>query len=406
MRQTTLPIPVGALAAVLLTACGTAPTASTPAPASVATAVPAKSASAGGNDYSDGANWLCLPGSSDACSINLDASLFKPGGEPAGRETFRAAIAPAIDCFYVYPTISNDPMPNSDMIPGPEEKRTVEHQLARFGSECRLFAPVYRQVTIRGLTSHLTGQPMAIDTQMPYLDVLAAWNQYLRLYNNGRGVVLIGHSQGARVLSDLLRQEIEGKPASAQLVSALLIGTNIGVPKGRDVGGTFRQTPLCRAPGQTGCVVSYVSFRDSSPPPANSLFGRLADGNQVACTNPASLAGGPGVLRSYLPTKTNLIGRPHDHTGFAMLARKSDAPFASPQAIARAECVQANNASYLSVTTSPAYTAVGIDIASDLYSGDRIRPEWGTHLVDIELAQGSLIGVVRSQAEAWRARSR
>lgn len=406
MRHYTLRILFGALTAGVLAACGTAPTVSTPTSSPGPSTLPAMPSSAGGNDYADGANWLCLPGRNDACSVNLDAVLFKPGGEPAGRETFRPAADPGIDCFYVYPTISNDPTPNSDMIPGAEEKRTVEHQLARFGSVCRLFAPVYRQVTIPGLISRLSGKPMAIDPQMAYMDVLAAWNQYLRQYNKGRGIVLIGHSQGARVLSDLLRQEIEGKPAGTQLVSALLIGTNISVPKGRDVGGTFKQTGLCRAPGQTGCVVAYVSFRDRSPPPANSLFGRLADGNQVACTNPASLAGGRGVLHSYLPSKTNLTGRPHDETGFATLARKADAPFISPQAIASAECLQANNASYLSVTTSPAYTGAGIDIASDLYSNNQIRPEWGTHLVDIELAQGSLIHVVRSQAEAWKARSK
>lgn len=391
----------GAVAAILA-ACGSTPTASAPAPAPAFTPAVAGS----GNQYANADNWLCLPGRADACSANLDAALFQRRGALSGRETYRAAAAAPVDCFYVYPTISNDPTPNSDLIAGPEEKRAAEHQLARFGSVCRLYAPVYRQVTIQGLRSRLTGQPMAVDPQLAYRDVLDAWNYYLQHHNQGRGVVLIGHSQGARMLSELLSRQIEGKPVQKQLVSALLIGSNITVPQGKDVGGTFSQVPLCRAAGQTGCVVSYVSFRDRLPPPANSLFGRSADGNQVACTNPAALAGGSGVLRSYLPVKSNLTGQPHDRTGFAALAqhaRHSDASFASPEAIASAECVQRDNASYLSVSIDPAYTAAGIDIAGDLMFGDRLLREWGLHLVDVELAQGSLIAIVRQQAQAWAA---
>jgi hypothetical protein len=415
MRQASTLALLGVFAAAaVVTACGTAPTtastsnaASTTTASAVTKATPAVSApssaagASAGNDYANEANWLCLPGRSDACSVNLDASLFKRGGEPAGREPFRPAAAAPVDCFYVYPTISNDPTPNSDMNAGPEERRTVEHQLARFGSACRLFAPIYRQVTIQGLRSRLTGQPMAIDPQLAYRDVLAAWNHYLQNHNQGRGVVLIGHSQGARMLSDLLRLQIEGKPVQKQLVSALLIGSNITVPAGKDVGGTFSQIPLCRSASQTACVISYVSFRDRLPPPANSLFGRVTDGNQVACTNPAALAGGKGVLRSYLPVKTNLTGQPHDKTGFATLARKAETSFASPEAIASAECTQRDNASYLSISIDPTYTAAGIDVAGDLMYGERLLQEWGFHLVDVELAQGNLIDIVKQQAAAW-----
>lgn len=380
-----------ASAALLLAACG-----SVPAPRTAGAAT-----GPSGNDYAKADNWLCLPGRDDACAGNLDASLFRPGGTPAGRETFRADPAAAIDCFYVYPTISNDPTPNSDMNAGPEEKRAAAQQFARFGSVCRTFAPVYRQITVQGLRSRLTGQAMAIDPQLAYRDVLDAWNHYLRHHNQGRGVVLIGHSQGARMLSDLLRLQIEGKPAQKQLVSALLIGTNISVAPGKDNGGTFNSVPLCRAAAQTGCVIAYVSFREDAPPPANSLFGRVTDGNVVACTNPAALGGGRGVLRSYLPVKNNLMGQPHDRTRFIPLAQKSETPYTAPEAIASAECVQRDNASYLSVGINPAYATAGIDIAGDLFYGDRVLREWGLHLVDVDLAQGNLVEIVRQQSQAW-----
>ena len=87
---------------------------------------------------------------------------------------------------------------------------------------------------------------MAADRTLGYNDVLDAWNHYLKHDNNGRGVVLIGHSQGSGVLSQLIRNEIDGKPIQSRIISALLLGTNVAVPKGKDVGGAFKQLPLCR----------------------------------------------------------------------------------------------------------------------------------------------------------------
>ena len=53
-----------------------------------------------------------------------------------------------------------------------------------------------------------------LDRGLGYDDVRDAWNYYLQHDNHGRGVVLIGHSQGAYVLAALLAQEIDGKPVS------------------------------------------------------------------------------------------------------------------------------------------------------------------------------------------------
>ena len=45
------------------------------------------------------------------------------------------------------------PTPNSDMVPNDEERNVAASQLARFGSRCRIFAPLYRQATLAGLRS-------------------------------------------------------------------------------------------------------------------------------------------------------------------------------------------------------------------------------------------------------------
>ena len=131
----------------------------------------------------------------------------------------------------------------------------MRSQFARFASKCRPYAPIYRQVTITALRAALSGAPIPVDRALAYNDVLDAWNYYLEHDNKGRGVVLIGHSQGANVLTQFIKNEIDGKPVQARMVSAMLLGTSLPVPKGKDVGGIFLHTPLCHAATQTGCVI-------------------------------------------------------------------------------------------------------------------------------------------------------
>src|SRR5260221_10290699 len=154
----------------------------------------------------------------------------------------------------------------------------------------------------------MAGNPMAADRALAYTDVRDAWNYYLQHDNNGRGVVLIGHSQGSNVLTQLIRNEIDGTPLQSRIISALLLGTSLPVPKGKDVGGAFQHMPLCHEASQTRCVITYSSFRSTAPPPANSLFGRVQGESMIAaCTNPAALAGGGGELHSYLASHGNNI---------------------------------------------------------------------------------------------------
>jgi len=102
------------------------------------------------NDYGDAKNWLCRPGrKGDACDIDLTTTVVAADGTLT-RETFTANPTAPIDCFYVYPTISTDPTDNSDMTADPAETNVVAQQFARFGSVCRTYAPLYRQLTLVG----------------------------------------------------------------------------------------------------------------------------------------------------------------------------------------------------------------------------------------------------------------
>ncbi len=109
----------------------------------------------------------------------------------------------------------------------------MRYQAARFSQQCRVFAPVYRQNTVPALLAQ--GRYTTPESrQLAYADVLEAWRSYMKNDNRGRGVVLIGHSQGTFHLRRLIRTEIDPKPAlRKQLVSALLLGGNVLVKQGR-----------------------------------------------------------------------------------------------------------------------------------------------------------------------------
>jgi hypothetical protein len=356
------------------------------------------------NDYSNGENWLCRPGRADACAADLSTTVISANGKMT-REDFVADANAPIDCFYVYPTVSIERSGNSDMIAGAAEKLVVRTQFARFGSKCKLYAPMYRQVTLTALLAAQTGRPIPTDRVLAYNDVVDAWNYYLEHDNHGRGVVLIGHSQGSSILTPLIKNEIDGKPVQARIVSALLIGTSLPVPKGKDVGGTFKNIPLCRSASQIGCVITYSSFRATSPPPPNSFFGGVAGENMVAgCTNPAALAGGSGELRSYLGARgSGLIGVDESAPGpWVKGGAAVTTAFVSVPGMLTAECVSDEHGSYLAVTVhADTAGARANDIVGDVVVGGQVMKEWGLHLIDMQLAMGNLVGIVGEEAKGY-----
>jgi hypothetical protein len=357
------------------------------------------------NDYGDGKNWLCRPGRADACAVDQSTTIVSANGTLT-REDWKANPNAPIDCFYVYPTVSTDTGGNSDMTAGPEENGVVRAQLARFASQCRVFAPLYRQATLTALRAATTGSPIAVDRALGYNDVLDAWNHYLQHDNNGRGVVLIGHSQGSGVLTQLMRNEIDGKPVQSKLISALLLGTSLAVPKGKDVGGAFQHIPLCHSASQVGCAIAYASFRSTIPPPANSRFGRVQGENvQAACVNPAALGGGSGELHAYLSAAgRSIVGSAAEPRPWVTPAKPIETPFVSVPGLLTAQCVANDKGSYLEGTVhgNPADPRVD-DIAGDVMANGEVNPSWGLHLIDVNLAMGNLVDIVREQGKAFAA---
>lgn len=358
-------------------------------------------------DYAQAGAWLCRPDQRDACEQIATATQVSADGKLV-RDNFQPANDPPIDCFYVYPTVSRDPTANADTNIGPEEQEIARQQIARFGSVCRIYAPVYRQVTLAALRKMLAGEDPGSNREMAYADVRAAWQRYIDHDNQGRGVVLIGHDQGAGLLTRLIAAEIDGKQASEWLVSAILPGTGVEVSSTGSVGGSFGKIPQCRAANDTACVIAWSSFRANQPPPPDSLFGKAqTEGQRVACANPAELDGSNGALKPLMPAGAILLDElaapaPWSGSLGAGGAAGIDTPFVSLPGLLTAHCVDRGGFSYLAITVN----ADPADARTDTINGDvvidgKVQPQWGLHLVDMHLAMGNLVDIVKRQGETW-----
>jgi hypothetical protein len=358
-------------------------------------AAAAQSAAAAPN-YANASAWMCLPGRSDICSTPLATTALNANGYGSiGRSTI--AKAPPFDCFYVYPTMSRDQGLNSDLSVR-EEIGAVQSQFARFASVCRPFVPIYRQMTLAAVAVASAGGDLRQAGEIAYSDVADAWRTYLAKYNHGRPFVLVGHSQGSLMLQELIKRGIEGKPIAKQLVRAIIPGFNVFVPQGKRVGGTFNSTPLCASATDTGCVMSWVSFREGNPPPEGAMFG-WAPGMTVGCTNPAH----PGstkweTLDSYWDTRSTypVAGGP--------ITWSSEGPPPTPylrtEGLVAARCVNDGRRGYLSVRTIHSSGCKRTNrIGGEVGMLGFFLPGWGMHLADMSIAQGDLIREIGELSE-------
>ena len=347
------------------------------------------SGAAAASAHNGASRWLCKPGKGpNPCRRGMSTTLISPSGEKLGTKKPAPQGRRKVDCFYVYPTVSDQKTTNANLHIDPEERSIALYQAARYSEYCRVYAPMYRQVTLQAILN--PGGVTAHASQIAYKSVLKAWKKYLRKFNDGRGVVLIGHSQGSFVLRQLIAKQIDPNPAlRKQLISAVLLGGNVTVADGSATGGDFQHIKACRSSTQLHCAIAFSTF--NAPVPTTSIFGRTSvQGQHVLCTNPASLGGGSGNLKTIFPTKPfapgTTIGAATRAVGFP--------PFNFPtrwvqvNGAYRGHCSSANGANVLQI--------VGQDGAPQLHAVP--TADWGLHLTDANIALGNLVGLVRDQA--------
>jgi Protein of unknown function (DUF3089) len=338
--------------------------------------------------------WLCKPGQRpDPCTPGLSTTVFSPQLKPGRVEHPAQVKKPAIDCFYVYPTVSDQKTLVANRHIDPQERSIALYQAGRYSQYCRVFAPMYRQLSLAGIAAG--AKPTASDVKVGPSDVREAFRTYLQKYNHGRGFVLIGHSQGSFVLRTLIAKDVDPKPAVRErLISAILMGGNVLVKNGQGAGGDFQHVSACRSDTQLGCVIAFSTF--DQPPPADSLFGRTTvAGEHVLCTNPGALGGGSGAVTPIFPSAPF---DPHSTLalGIVLLNIKQPKPktvWSTEPGSHSARCSSAGGANVLQLTALH-----GAQVASPSPS-----PMWGLHLLDANIALGNLIAIVKREAAVFTA---
>ncbi|MBC7867548.1 MAG: DUF3089 domain-containing protein [Gloeobacteraceae cyanobacterium ES-bin-316] len=199
-------------------------------------------------DYADLHYWAAHP-------WKWDPSDSIP--KPLLASTFRDSV---VDVFFVHPTTltsskntsSNAAIDDAE-INSKTDYSAILYQASVFNEQSRVFAPRYRQAHYQNyFTADSTTASKSF--AMAYEDVKSAFETYLRLYNNGRPIVIAAHSQGTSHAARLIKEFFEGKLLQNKLVCAYLIG----MPIPETYFTTFK--PCADSLG-TGCFVSWRTFQ-------------------------------------------------------------------------------------------------------------------------------------------------
>jgi hypothetical protein len=316
--------------------------------------------------YGDAAMWISRPDKGTA-----DPARWLPQGAPSG-----GAVDAAV--FFVHPTSYLEKAhwnaPLDDPTAGNLADTMVRGLASPFNHSAQLWVPRYRQATFGAFLSDKPEALQALD--LAYGDVAAAFDRFVASIPPGQPIVLAGHSQGAYHLRRLLKDRIAGKPLARRVAVAYLIGWPISLDHDLPLMGL----PACAAPGQSGCVVSWLSYGEPADPAMTlaayarrpALDGKSPAGSNFLCSNP--LTGGIG---GKAPANANLgVLKPDKEMKTATLVAGG----------APAEC---RPDGFLSVGEAP-----------DL--GPYVLPGNNYHIYDIPLFWANLRADFARRVQAWK----
>ena len=289
-------------------------------------------------DYAEDRFWLCRPGlDGDEClAADLTATEVLPDGSFARVEGPVAATDPPYDCFYVYPTVAlGGRAGNVDVSVLDDHGPMLDpllNQAAWLRAQCRIFAPLYRQIT---LPTYLRGDAEAY-LENAYRDVEAAFAVFLETIGD-RSFVVMGHSQGAHMTRRLLERVIDPDPAlRARLIVGLLIGGDV-------LDGSFEAIAPCTTEAEPGCVIAYRTYAEGYPPSRD-----MEDG--LTCANPTALGGGEGrSAGAYFPLFAHQPAFDVEHAVDPSITT----PFVLLRDLYASECIASGGGQYLEIRIRP-----------------------------------------------------
>ena len=194
------------------------------------------------------------------------------------------AIAPepdkSVDVFFIYPTswrAKPGEYPISS-INNPEMRHWAKYNLDTRGSAFKtagnMYAPFYRQLDAGfALSQESTPRMFEYMAGVPYADIKAAFDYYIKHFNKGRPFIIAAHSQGSAMgLLLLIDYMKERQEVYKRMVAAYLIGLSV-------TQAVYDACPWLKAAQQaddTGVIISYNTQTAVVDAPGNPFSNKNA----------------------------------------------------------------------------------------------------------------------------------
>ncbi|MBK5245330.1 MAG: DUF3089 domain-containing protein [Eubacteriaceae bacterium] len=167
----------------------------------------------------------------------------------------------AVDVFYLCPSAwakvnATDPIvcdiDNPVMLQ--QSKLAYDRQATAFSDTANIYAPFYRQDDAGSTLAMSVGEQQDIVKGIPLTDAMAAFDYYIKNYNNDRPFILASHSQGSNVMIYILSEYMKEHPeVNDRMIAAYVIGYSV-------TDDYLSQNPhlkFATGAGDTGVIISY-----------------------------------------------------------------------------------------------------------------------------------------------------
>lgn len=166
-----------------------------------------------------------------------------------------------VDVFYLYPTSwarkdkKDYPVSTIQDKNMRKRARSVAASQARvFDMAGNLYAPYYRQVEAAFILDRDQEEQTAYYGGVPKTDAIAAFDYYIKHYNQGRPFLLVGHSQGAVMVKEILFDYMDKNPeVYKRMVAAYVIGYSVTEQELQE----HPYLKFAEGPDDTGVIISY-----------------------------------------------------------------------------------------------------------------------------------------------------
>jgi hypothetical protein len=166
-----------------------------------------------------------------------------------------------VDVFYLYPTSWAKTDSSESSICAIDNTLMLHYsnlayirQASAFETVGNVYAPYYRQLDIASRDTMTNDEQEATVAGIPTTDAVAAFDYFIKHYNNGRPFILAGHSLGSNVTSNLLKGYLKDHPdVYSRMIAAYVIGYSIT----KEYLANNPHLKFADGPDDTGVIISY-----------------------------------------------------------------------------------------------------------------------------------------------------